>query len=93
MDQQEEGKDPKFVKGGRWGAPKLCCFINKNTDCEKTKGKILKGLRFGRKLLRFISIPCFFFMAAFGFFLLQMSYVSSPSHVIISCAVLLPVLP
>ncbi len=34
-------KDPKFVKGGKWGAPKLSCFINKNTDCEKTrKGKI-----------------------------------------------------
>jgi hypothetical protein len=41
MDQQEEGKDPKFVKGGKWGAPKLSCFINKNTNCEKTrKGKI-----------------------------------------------------
>ncbi len=41
MDQQEEGKDPKFVGeegGGLWN---FLFFINKNTNCEKTrKGKV-----------------------------------------------------
>jgi hypothetical protein len=40
MDQQEKGKNPKFV----WGGAQLldfCFLINKNVDYEKTKkGKV-----------------------------------------------------
>jgi hypothetical protein len=41
MDQQEKGKDPKFIGGEGGGLLNFLCFINKNTDCEKTrKGRI-----------------------------------------------------
>jgi hypothetical protein len=40
MDQEEKGKNPKFVLGG-WGLLDFCFLINKNADCEKTrKGKV-----------------------------------------------------
>jgi hypothetical protein len=40
MDQQEEGKNPKFVLGGRVYLD-FIFLINKNVDYEKTrKGKV-----------------------------------------------------
>jgi hypothetical protein len=39
MDQQEEGKNPKFIRQG--GLLNLFFYINKNVSCEKTrKGKV-----------------------------------------------------
>jgi hypothetical protein len=41
MDQQEEGKNPKFVFAGGRGLLDFVFLINKNADCEKTrKGKV-----------------------------------------------------
>jgi hypothetical protein len=69
MDQQEEGKNPKFIRGA---IPKPFFFINKNVSYEKTKkGKVLGGLRLNCKLLGFVFISCFFLWWSRIFFSLR----------------------